>query len=94
MRTTKAILTNRTRPFCYDEFVAMAEEVQKEICAKDQVDAMGKQDLSDFKELLTYITKHNPEMLDAIETLRYLLVHGVLLASKGIPLTSLPLALD
>ena len=60
MRATKAILTNRTRPFCYDEFVAMAEEVQKEISAKDQVDVMGQQDLSDFKELLIYITKHNP----------------------------------
>lgn len=72
----------------------MAEEVQKEVSAKDQVDVMVQQDLSDFKELLIYITKHNPEMLDAIETLRYLLVHGVLLASKGIPLTSLPLALD
>ena len=72
----------------------MAEEVQKEISEKDQVDVMGQQDLSDFKELLIYVTKHNPEMLDAIETLRCLLVHGVLLASKGIPLTSLPLALD
>ena len=56
----------------------MAEEVQKEVSAKDQVDALGRQDLSDFKELLTYITKNNPEMLDAIECLRYLLVHGVL----------------
>ena len=88
------MLTNRCRPFCYDEFVAMAEEVQKEVSAKDQVDALGRQDLSEFKELLTYITKNNPEMLDAIECLRYLLVHGVLMASKGIPLTSLPLVFD
>ena len=72
----------------------MAEEVQKEVSAKDQVDALGRQDLSDFKELLTYITKNNPEMLDAIESLRYLLIHGVLMASKGIPLTSLPLVFD
>ena len=88
------MLTNRCRPFCYDEFVAMAEEVQKKVTAKDQVDALGRQDLTDFKELLTYITKNNPEMLDAIECLRYLLVHGVLMASKGIPLTSLPLVFD
>ena len=88
------MLTNRCRPFCYDEFVAMAEEVQKEVSAKDQVDALGRQDLSEFKELLTYITKNNPEMLDAIESLRYLLIHGVLMASKGIPLTSLPLVFD
>ena len=88
------MLTNRSRPFCYDEFVAMAEEVQKEVSAKDQVDALGRQDLSEFKELLTYITKNNPEMLDAIESLRYLLIHGVLMASKGIPLTSLPLVFD
>ena len=88
------MLTNRCRPFCYDEFVAMAEEVQKEVSAKDQVDALGRQDLSDFKELLTYITKNNPEMLDAVESLRYLLIHGVLMASKGIPLTSLPLVFD
>ena len=72
----------------------MAEEVQKEVSAKDQVDALGRQDLSDFKELLTYITKNNPEMLDAVESLRYLLIHGVLMASKGIPLTSLPLVFD
>jgi hypothetical protein len=72
----------------------MAEEVQKEVSAKDQVDALGRQDLSEFKELLTYITKNNPEMLDAIESLRYLLIHGVLMASKGIPLTSLPLVFD
>jgi len=88
------MLTNRCRPFCYDEFVAMAEEVQQKVTAQDQVDALGRQDLSDFKELLTYITKNNPEMLDAIECLRYLLVHGVLMASKGIPLTSLPLVFD
>ena len=88
------MLTNRSRPFCYNEFVAMAEEVQKEVSAKDQVDALGRQDLSEFKELLTYITKNNPEMLDAIESLRYLLIHGVLMASKGIPLTSLPLVFD
>ena len=88
------MLTNRCRPFCYDEFVAMAEEVQKKVTAKDQVDALGRQDLTDFKELLTYITKNNPEMLDAIECLRYLLVQGVLMASKGIPLTSLPLVFD
>ena len=88
------MLTNRCRPFCYDEFVAIAEEVQKEVSAKDQVDALGRQDLSEFKELLTYITKNNPEMLDAIESLRYLLIHGVLMASKGIPLTSLPLVFD
>ena len=88
------MLTNRSRPFCYDEFVAMAEKVQKKVTAKDQVDALGRQDLTDFKELLTYITKNNPEMLDAIECLRYLLVHGVLMASKGIPLTSLPLVFD
>lgn len=88
------MLTNRCRPFCYNEFVAMAEEVQKEVSAKDQVDALGRQDLSEFKELLTYITKNNPEMLDAIESLRYLLIHGVLMASKGIPLTSLPLVFD
>ena len=72
----------------------MAEEVQKEVSAKDQVDALGRQDLSEFKELLTYITKNNPEMLDAVESLRYLLIHGVLMASKGIPLTSLPLVFD
>jgi len=88
------MLTNRSRPFCYNEFVAMAEEVQKEVSAKDQVDALGRQDLSEFKELLTYITKNNPEMLDAVESLRYLLIHGVLMASKGIPLTSLPLVFD
>ena len=88
------MLTNRCRPFCYDEFVVMAEEVQQKVTAQDQVDALGRQDLSDFKELLTYITKNNPEMLDAIECLRYLLVHGVLMASKGIPLTSLPLVFD
>ena len=88
------MLTNRCRPFCYDEFVAMAEEVQKKVTAKDQIDALGRQDLTDFAELLTYITKSNPEMLDAIECLRYLLVHGVLMASKGIPLTSLPLVFD
>ena len=88
------MLTNRSRPFCYNEFVAMAEEVQKEVSAKDQVDALGRQDLSEFKELLTYITKNNPEMLDAVESLRYLLINGVLMASKGIPLTSLPLVFD
>ena len=88
------MLTNRCRPFCYDEFIAMAEEVQKKVTAQDQVDALGRQDLTDFAELLTYITKSNPEMLDAIECLRYLLVHGVLMASKGIPLTSLPLVFD
>jgi hypothetical protein len=91
---SKGMLTNRSRPFCYNEFVAMAEEVQKEVSAKDQVDALGRQDLSEFKELLTYITKNNPEMLDAVESLRYLLIHGVLMASKGIPLTSLPLVFD
>ena len=88
------MLTNRCRPFCYDEFVAMAEEVQRKVTAEDQIDALGRQDLTDFAELLTYITKSNPEMLDAIECLRYLLVHGVLMASKGIPLTSLPLVFD
>ena len=88
------MLTNRCRPFCYDEFIAMAEEVQKKVTAQDQVDALGRQDLTDFAELLTYITKSNPEMLDAIECLRYLLVHGVLMTSKGIPLTSLPLVFD
>ena len=88
------MLTNRSRPFCYDEFVAMAEEVQRKVTAEDQIDALGRQDLTDFAELLTYITKSNPEMLDAIECLRYLLVHGVLMASKGIPLTSLPLVFD
>ena len=88
------MLTNRCRPFCYDEFVAMAEEVQKKVTAEDQIDALGREDLTDFAELLTYITKSNPEMLDAIECLRYLLVHGVLMASKGIPLTSLPLVFD
>lgn len=88
------MLTNRCRPFCYDEFVAMAEEVQRKVTAEDQIDALGREDLTDFAELLTYITKSNPEMLDAIECLRYLLVHGVLMASKGIPLTSLPLVFD
>ena len=88
------MLTNRSRPFCYDEFVAMAEEVQRKVTAEDQIDILGRQDLTDFAELLTYITKSNPEMLDAIECLRYLLVHGVLMASKGIPLTSLPLVFD
>ena len=88
------MLTNRCRPFCYDEFVAMAEEVQRKVTAEDQIDVLGRQDLTDFAELLTYITKSNPEMLDAIECLRYLLVHGVLMASKGIPLTSLPLVFD
>ena len=88
------MLTNRSRPFCYDEFVAMAEEVQRKVTAEDQIDVLGRQDLTDFAELLTYITKSNPEMLDAIECLRYLLVHGVLMASKGIPLTSLPLVFD
>ena len=61
----------------------MAEEVQRKVTAEDQIDALGRQDLTDFAELLTYITKSNPEMLDAIECLRYLLVHGVLMASKG-----------
>ena len=88
------MLTNRCRPFCYDEFVAMAEEVQRKVTAEDQIDALGREDLTDFAELLTYITKSNPEMLDAIECLRYLLIHGVLMASKGIPLTSLPQVFD
>ena len=88
------MLTNRRRPFCYDEFVAMAEKVQKKVIAEDQIDALGRQDLTDFAELLTYITKSNPEMLDAIECLHYLPVHGVLMASKGIPLTSLSLVFD
>lgn len=88
------MLTNRCRPFCYDEFVAMAEEVQRKVTAEDQIDALGREDLTDFAELLTYITKSNPEMLDAIECLRYLLIHGVLMASKGVPLTSLPLLFD